>query len=97
MSAYFIANIRIKDPTEYQKYLDGSAAVFQKYKGRYLAVDDCPEILEGSWNYSRLVLIEFPDKKSLHDWYQSEEYQALLKHRLTASDCDTVAIKGKSV
>jgi uncharacterized protein (DUF1330 family) len=96
VSVYFIANIRIKDPAEYQKYLAGSDSVFQKYKGRYLAFDDRPEVLEGSWNYTRLVLIEFPDKKSLHDWYECEEYQSILKHRLTASDCDTVAIAGKS-
>lgn len=96
MSVYFIADIRIKDPVEYQKYLDGCDVVFQKYKGRYLAVDDHPEILEGSREHGRLVFIEFPNKKALDNWYHSNDYQALLKHRLAAADCDTVVIKGES-
>ena len=96
MSVYFIADIRINDPAEYQKYLDGCTAVFEKYQGRYLAVDENPEVLEGSRNHGRLVLIEFPNKKALSDWYRSQEYQALLKHRLAASDCDTVVIESES-
>ncbi len=96
MSAYFIADIRIKDAVEYQKYLEGCMSVFKKYQGRYLAVDDCPEVFEGSRKYGRLVLIEFPDKSALNDWYRSDEYQTLLMHRLAAADCDTVIIKGES-
>lgn len=96
MSVYFIADIRIKDPVEYQKYLDGCDSVFKKHQGRYLAVDENPEVLEGSRNYGRLILIEFPDKKALDNWYRSDDYQALLNTRLAAADCDTVTIEGES-
>lgn len=94
MSCYFIALIRIRDEAEYQKYLDGADAVFTKYKGRYLAVDDSPETLEGAWEGGRAVLIEFPDEAELKRWYLSPEYQGLLRHRLAAADCDTLLVKG---
>lgn len=90
MSAYFIANIAIHDDTEYQKYLERVDGVFQKFNGKYLAVDQSPEVLEGAWNYSRVVLIEFPDRESLKAWYYSTEYQQIVRHRLNAAACDTI-------
>ena len=92
MSAYFIANIRIKDDNEYQKYLERVDKVFNKYDGKYLVVDNSPTILEGKWEYSRLVLIEFPDKNSLEKWYYSDDYQEILKYRLLAAECDTIIV-----
>jgi uncharacterized protein (DUF1330 family) len=64
--------------------------VFQKFNGRYLAVDQHPEVLEGTWNYSRVALIEFPDRDALKKWYNSPEYQEIVKFRLNAADCDTI-------
>ena len=92
MSAYFIANIRINSENEYQKYLENVDVVFNKFNGKYLKIDDNPTVLEGKWDYSRLVLIEFPDKDSLTEWYYSDEYQAILKHRLFAAECDTIMV-----
>jgi uncharacterized protein (DUF1330 family) len=90
MSAYFIANILVHDEAEYQKYLERVDEVFQKFNGKYLAVDKAPEVLEGKWEYSRVALIEFPDRESLKAWYYSNEYQEILRHRLHAADCDTI-------
>jgi uncharacterized protein (DUF1330 family) len=63
MSVYFMANIRIKDDQDYQRYLDQSEEIFARYKGSYLAVDNEPEVLEGDWNYSRAIIIRFDNKK----------------------------------
>ena len=95
MSAYFIANIRIQDEAEYQKYLDAVDGVFEKFNGKYLAVDQSPEVLEGAWNHSRAVLIEFPDAQSLKAWYYSSEYQEILRFRLNAADCDAILVRSK--
>jgi uncharacterized protein (DUF1330 family) len=94
MSYYFIARIRITDPVEYKKYLDKAGDIFRKYKGRYLVLDDEPEILEGTWDYTRIVVIEFKSKDEFNAWYSSPEYQKILKHRLNASDCNTILAKG---
>jgi uncharacterized protein (DUF1330 family) len=94
MSYYFVANIRIHDPEEYKKYIDGAGPVFKKYGGRYLAVDDKPEVLEGEWSYNRSVIIEFPSRDNFIQWYHSPEYQDIVKYRLTAADCDTILVKG---
>ncbi len=95
MSVYFIANIKLEDEQEYQKYLDGCKEVFEKYLGEYLAVDDHPVLLEGSWNYSKTVIIRFPSKEDFNNWYHSVEYQELLKHRLKGALCDTILVEGR--
>ena len=95
MSSYFIAQIKINNEEEYKKYLKDTDFIFSKYNGKYLAVDNNPEILEGKWNYSRLVLIEFPNKNELKKWYNSEDYQIILKYRLNAAQCDTIIVNSK--
>ena len=95
MSYYFMANIRIEDIEEYQKYLDQAGQIFSKYNGKYLAIDNQTRVMEGSWDYSRAVLIRFNSEEDFNAWYQSEEYQQILRHRLKAATCDTILIKGK--
>lgn len=92
MSCYFIANIKINDEETYRKYLAGARNVFRKFNGKYRVVTETPEVREGKWSYTKVVLIEFPSKKDLDDWYYSDEYQALLKYRLEAAVCDTLVV-----
>ncbi|HLO61286.1 MAG TPA: DUF1330 domain-containing protein [Bacteroidales bacterium] len=94
MSYYFIANIRIHDREEYDKYLEKADEVFGNYNGEYLVADDHPEILEGTWGYTRTIIIEFKSKRDFEAWYNSLEYQEILQHRLHASHCDTILAKG---
>jgi uncharacterized protein (DUF1330 family) len=85
MSCYFLAQLKINDTNEYQKYLDGFDAVFEKYEGQVIAVEEDPMILEGDWQGSRVVLIQFSDENEAKRWYNSSEYQAILAHRLRSS------------
>jgi uncharacterized protein (DUF1330 family) len=95
MYCYFVAQIKIHDPEEYQKYLDGYDTVFDRYKGKVLAVDDNPAVLEGNWPFTRTVLIRFPDEGEARKWYESAAYRELVKHRHHASDANIVLIDGR--
>jgi uncharacterized protein (DUF1330 family) len=94
MDYYFIAQIKINDNYEYQKYIEKSGEIFKKYNGKYLSVDNEPIVLEGQWNYTRTVLIKFKSKIDFENWYKSDDYQKILKYRLKGADCDTILIKG---
>jgi len=39
-------------------------------------------------------LIRFNNKNDFDEWYNSKDYQDILKHRLKAADCDTILVKG---
>ncbi len=91
---YFVAHINLTDPEEYQKYIDRAGEIFKRYEGKYLAVDNQTEVIEGNWNYSRSVIIQFESKKDFENWYYSADYQEILKHRLHGAVCDTILVKG---
>ncbi len=94
MTHYFVAQIRINDPIEYGKYLNKFDDIFSRYKGVYLAIDESPTILEGHWDYTKSVLVKFDSKKDFEDWYYSDDYQKILKYRLSSSTCDTILVEG---
>lgn len=94
MIHYFVAQIKINDSDEFQKYLDKFDDIFSKYNGEYLAIDESPLVLEGDWKYTKSVLIKFKSKQDFEDWYYSDDYQRILRYRLNASKCDTILIEG---
>ena len=94
MSYYFVAQIRVDDPVEYEKYLEKFDDIFSTHKGEYIAIDESPVVLEGKWDYTKSVLIKFPTRQDFDVWYYSDDYQAILKHRLKAAKCDTILVQG---
>ena len=86
MACYFIAQINIHDQVEYQKYLDGFDEALDGYEGSVVAVDDDVTVLEGKWPFRRTVVIQFSSKAWARDWYDSAEYQKLMKHRRQVMD-----------
>jgi uncharacterized protein (DUF1330 family) len=94
MIHYFVAQIRINNHEEYQKYLDKFDDIFTRYKGEYLAIDESPILLEGEWAYTKSVLIKFNSKQDFEDWYYSDDYQTILQYRLSSSKSDSILIEG---
>jgi len=95
MNCYFVANILIENMGEYNKYLEGFDKVFERFNGEVLAVDEQPVVLEGSWNYSRAVIMKFPSLEEARRWYDSPEYQTLKQFRARASTADIVLVRGE--
>jgi uncharacterized protein (DUF1330 family) len=94
MTHYFVAQILVENPVEYEKYLENFDEIFSRYNGEYLAIDESPVVLEGVWKYTKSVLIKFKSKKDFEAWYYSVDYQKILKYRLASAKCDTLLVKG---
>jgi uncharacterized protein (DUF1330 family) len=94
MAAYVIADITILDPDVYEGYRRQVPAVIEKYGGRYLVRGGASEAFEGDWQPSRLIVLEFPDMDALQRWYQSDDYQALLRIRQSAARSNIIAVQG---
>ena len=94
MSKYFIAQLKIHNQQLYLEYLKELKSYFDNYSGRYLVSSDNPVILEGNWNYNRLVLLEFPNQEELDRWYYSPEYQSTIKLRHDSSEADVIVVDG---
>ncbi len=95
MSTYFIAQIKIHDHEKYQRYLDGADAVLARHSGDVVVVDDSPTILEGKWPYTRTVVIRFRNEDDAKRWYESGEYQDLVRYRHQASEANIILVQGR--
>ena len=51
-------------------------------------------MLEGDWNPTRLVVLEFEDLEAAKRFYDSPEYQAAKKLREGAANLNMVAVEG---
>jgi len=94
MPAYFIANIEITDPAEFEAYRRDVPAVIARHGGRYLVRGGAIEVLEGDPGLSRVVILEFPDMESARAFYASEDYAALLAQRLRATRSQIALVEG---
>ena len=94
MSVYIIARFNIHDRSEYDKYSAGFLGVFEKFDGKMLSIDEDPMVLAGAWDDTRSVIIEFPSKESALAWLNSEDYQAIAKHRNAGSTANSVLVEG---
>lgn len=94
MTHYIVARIAIHDRERYGQYEAGFMAIFAKFGGRILAVNDAPEVMEGPPDTRRLVILAFPDRESAIAWAGSPEYRKIATHRLAASDGEIVITAG---
>lgn len=95
MAAYLIGTVDVHDPSEYQKYLDGFMASITPFQGRVLVATADAEVVEGTWPKARTVVIEFPSKSVLREWYDSAPYQKILQHRMRAATSHIVFAEGR--
>lgn len=94
MPVYIVAEVTIDDRQEYGRYEAGFLAIFQRYRGELLAVEETPQVIEGEWKATRTVLLRFPDSAEAERWYRSPEYQAIAQHRWRASRANVALLKG---
>jgi uncharacterized protein (DUF1330 family) len=94
MPAYVIVETDITDPERYEQYKAASPAAIAAGGGRFLVRGGELAVLEGDWQPSRLVLLEFEDLAAAKRWYASEVYQEAKKLREGAARLRLVAVQG---
>ena len=94
MAAYVIVETDITDAAQYEQYKAASPAAVAAGGGRFLVRGGELAVLEGDWQPSRLVVLEFEDLAAARDWYRSEIYQQAKKLRDGAARLRMVAIQG---
>jgi uncharacterized protein (DUF1330 family) len=94
MPAYVIVQTDIADPERYEQYKAASPAAIAASGGRFLARGGELAVLEGDWQPTRLVVLEFEDLAAAKRWYESEVYQEAKKLREGAAHLYMVAVQG---
>jgi uncharacterized protein (DUF1330 family) len=94
MPAYVIAEVEVTNPVGYDAYRPLAGASIAQYGGKFLARGGKTELLEGSPDPARVVIIEFTDLAAAKRWYDSPEYQEALKIRLANSTGRVLIVEG---
>lgn len=93
MPAYFIVEIEITDPEAYKRYTARTPDIIAKYGGRFLVRGGNGEAIEGA-PPARIVVIEFADRAAAKRFYDSPDYQEILKIRHSASKGRMMLVDG---
>jgi len=93
VTVYAIAQLRFTDRTAYNKYQMRFMDVFRRYHGTLLAADERPQVVEGSWDREKVVLMSFPDESEFRLWSESAEYQEISKDRDAGADTVVLLVK----
>lgn len=93
--AYILGDVtKIHGVEPFKEYLSGVAASLAAAGGRYLSKGGHIDLIEGSRQPRRVVLIGFPSWDVAAAWYGSDAYQPLARLRQGCSDTQLVLIEG---
>jgi len=94
MAAYVIAEVSVTNPAGYDTYRPLAGASIVQYGGKFVVRGGAAELLEGSPDPARIVVIEFADSAAAKRWYHSPEYQEALKIRHANSTGRVLLVEG---
>lgn len=94
MTAYLIARINVTDMAQYQEYIKLTPDIIRKFGGEFLARGGDVLTLEGDTETNRLVLVAFPSREVVEQFYNSPEYQHAISVREGAAEAQFIVIEG---
>ena len=95
MAAYVIAEVDVTDPAGYEEYRRAVPATIEQYGGRYLVRGGRVEVLEGDWQPSRLVILEFESAERARAWWSSQEYSGPKSIRQRTATSKLIIVEGR--
>ncbi|MEV4620101.1 DUF1330 domain-containing protein [Asanoa sp. NPDC049573] len=94
MAAYAIAHFHSVEPCpDIVEYLRRIDATLEPFGGRFLVHGGNVETIEGKWG-AGVIVIEFPDRERIRNWYDSPEYQQILGLRTAHMVADVITADG---
>ena len=94
MPAYIVTHNRIRNADKMQEYIPRALETMAPYNPEILVFDENSQVIEGSTNLLRTIVIKFDSRDAMMAWYNSPEYQEVLPLRLEATEGFSVIVDG---
>lgn len=94
MAAYVIVDIEVHNLENYKDYLAKITPTVFACHGRYLVRGGQAEVISGSWQPKRLVVIAFPDLATANHWVTCEEYAPIHALRNANANANMIIVEG---
>ena len=95
MAAYLVVDTKLTNPELYESYKLKAKPLIEKFGGEYLARGGKLSVKEYTlWAPTRMVLVRFPSVAVAESFYQSDEYQDILKTSKLSAERTVVIVEG---
>ena len=96
MKAYLILDFTITDAEKFMVYVREIPAYIKKHGGQYIVEGVTPEVIEGDWQPTMLVVLEFPSPEDARAFLADPDVQPLFEIRHQATESKLVLVEGGS-
>ena len=86
MAAYVVVELEVINQDAKARYSEVAGSIVRSFGGEFVAGGEW-EVLAGNAGLPVGIIIRFPDRDRIIEWYHSPEYQALLTDRANAMVC----------
>ncbi len=93
MSAYVIAHATIKDPEKMKEYRAIAGPSIKAAGGEVISAAQVTDVLVGSHEHQRTIILRFTDAQAARDWYASDIYQSAIPTREQAMDAVFIVVE----
>ncbi len=90
MTAFFVANVKVKDPNKFQEYAKKAGETFATYGGEAILRGKVEGVLSGNADHQAVGIVKFPDQEALTTWFNSDAYQDIVPLRDEAAEMTIV-------
>ena len=94
MPGYVIAEVTVTDPPGFEKYRQMVGPTVARYGGRFVVRGGKTETVEGQWEPTRLIVLEFESTARAKEWWASEEYREAKALRQRTARTNAVIVEG---
>lgn len=93
MPVIAIAQLTFTDVEAYRRYQARFMDIFSRFRGRLLAADEEPTLIEGQQRPDKIVMMQFPSEADFRDWAESPEYVAISRDRKAGADASVLLVR----
>lgn len=94
MPAYVIVDIDVHNPDAYGEYLALITPTVAECGGRYLVRGAETQVISGSWQPKRMVVMEFPSREVAYHWATCEQYRPIHALREANASANMIIVEG---
>ena len=94
MSAYLVVDIDVHDLDQYQGYVSQAPDYVKRHGGKYVVRGGNVEVVEGEWQPTRLVVVEFPSREQARAFLDDAEYQSVADIRRASTRSNMILVDG---
>jgi uncharacterized protein (DUF1330 family) len=90
--AYWLARSKVINPDQYFEYVKRAGPASLQYGSKILSRGGRFEIIEGTREFERFVLVQYPSFDAAMEFYHSQSYQEAAAFRLAGAGINELVI-----